>query len=272
MRDRIDPCGARRTQGSRRGRDARGSRPDRGGSGAGSSSSTSRRSYRRSRRGASAGNDRLEPWQRMLGLEATVSYDLRLMARDWIGPATPVDVEVRFGDAVTELAAVADVRGARLVVARSSGRWPLGRLGTRGLRRAHDRAAALVRRRAVPLGRASPSSPRRGDGGVVTTGVAPKRPSGSPPSSASRWSLTTPEARSAGVGGVQPNRPGSPSPVRDRHHRRAPARRARPRRDRAPERPRSVAISRSAPASRRARSTSYLLLGPARGPCLTTRT
>ncbi len=68
-----------------------------------------------------------EPWQRILGLEAMVTYDLRLMARDWLGPATRVDVEVRFGEPVTELAAVAEARGARLVVARAQpSRWLFG--------------------------------------------------------------------------------------------------------------------------------------------------
>jgi hypothetical protein len=87
-----------------------------------------------------------EPWQRILGLEATVSYDLRLMARDWVGPATLVDVEVRFGDAVTELAAVAEARGARLVVARSQpGRWLLGRDRDERLRWAVNGPLLLVR-------------------------------------------------------------------------------------------------------------------------------
>ena len=89
---------------------------------------------------------RVEPWQRMLGLEATVSYDLRLLAREWIGPATRVDVVVRFGDAVTELAAVADVRGARLIIARSQpARWPFGSGRDGHLRRAMTGPLALVR-------------------------------------------------------------------------------------------------------------------------------
>jgi Universal stress protein family len=87
-----------------------------------------------------------EPWQRMLGLEATVSYDLRLMARDWVGPATPVDIEVRFADAVTELAAVAEARGARLVVARSQpSRWLFGRDRDKRLRWAVNGPLRLVR-------------------------------------------------------------------------------------------------------------------------------
>lgn len=87
-----------------------------------------------------------EPWQRVLGLEATVSYDLRLMARDWLGPATAVDVEVRFGDAVTELAAVAEARGARLVVARSqTRRWLFGRDRDARLRWAVNGPLRLVR-------------------------------------------------------------------------------------------------------------------------------
>jgi len=87
-----------------------------------------------------------EPWQRMLGLEATVSYDLRLLARDWVGPATPVDVVVRFGEAVTELAAVAEARGARLVVARSQpSRWLLGQGRDGRLRWAVNGPLLLVR-------------------------------------------------------------------------------------------------------------------------------
>jgi hypothetical protein len=76
-----------------------------------------------------------EPWQRILGLEATVSYDLRLLAREWVGPATPVDVVVRFGDPVTELA-----------VARSQpARWPLGQGRDGRLRWAVNGPLALVR-------------------------------------------------------------------------------------------------------------------------------
>jgi nucleotide-binding universal stress UspA family protein len=87
-----------------------------------------------------------EPWQRMLGLEATVSYDLRRMAEDWVGPATPVDVVVRFGDAVTELAAVAEARRAQLVVARSQpNRWLLGRGRDQQLRWAVNGPLLLVR-------------------------------------------------------------------------------------------------------------------------------
>jgi Universal stress protein family len=87
-----------------------------------------------------------EPWQRMLGLEATVSYDLRLLAREWVGPATPVDVVVRFGDPVTELATVAEARGARLVIARSQpARWPLGHGRDGRLRWAVNGPLALVR-------------------------------------------------------------------------------------------------------------------------------
>lgn len=56
-------------------------------------------------------NRGVEPWQQMLGIEATVSYDLRLLARQWVGAATPVDVVVRFGHPVTELAAVAGAGG-----------------------------------------------------------------------------------------------------------------------------------------------------------------
>jgi nucleotide-binding universal stress UspA family protein len=87
-----------------------------------------------------------EPWQRILGLEATVRHDLHLMARDWVGPATPVDVVVRFGDPVTELAAVAEARGARLVVARSQpARWPLGQGRDGRLRWAVNGPLLLVR-------------------------------------------------------------------------------------------------------------------------------
>ena len=68
-----------------------------------------------------------EPWQRMVGLEATVRYDLRRLASEWVGPATRVDVVVRFGDSVTELAAIAEEVGAELVVAGSERRrWLLG--------------------------------------------------------------------------------------------------------------------------------------------------
>ena len=68
------------------------------------------------------------------------------MARDWVGPATPVDVEVRFGDAVTELATVAEARGARLVVARSQpARWLLGRDRDESLRWAVNGPLLLVR-------------------------------------------------------------------------------------------------------------------------------
>jgi Universal stress protein family len=87
-----------------------------------------------------------EPWQRMLGLEATFRYELRQMARDWVGPATAVDVEVRFGDAVTELAAVAETRGARLVIARSQpSRWLLGWNRDERLRWAVNGPLLLVR-------------------------------------------------------------------------------------------------------------------------------
>ena len=100
-----------------------------------------------------------EPWQRILGLEATVSYDLRLMAREWVGPATRVDVEVRFGDAVTELAAVAETRGARLVVARSQrGRWLLGWDRDERLRWAVNGPLLLVRA-ASESGRAARLNP-----------------------------------------------------------------------------------------------------------------
>jgi nucleotide-binding universal stress UspA family protein len=88
----------------------------------------------------------VEPWQQMLGIEATVSYDLRLLARQWVGAATPVDVVVRFGDAVTELTALARARAARLVVAGSRpARWPLGQGRDRRLRRTLDAPLALVR-------------------------------------------------------------------------------------------------------------------------------
>jgi hypothetical protein len=87
----------------------------------------------------------VEPWQQMLGIEATVSYELRLLARQRVGPATSVDVVVRFGDPVTELAAVAEARSARLVVASSRpARWPLGRGRDGRLRRTLHTALALV--------------------------------------------------------------------------------------------------------------------------------
>ena len=88
----------------------------------------------------------VEPWQQMLGIEATVSYDLRTLARQWVGPATPVDVVVRFGDLVTELAAVAEARAARLVVACSRpARWPLGQGRDGRLRRALNGPLVLVK-------------------------------------------------------------------------------------------------------------------------------
>ena len=109
-----------------------GARPDRGGGGAGSCWSTSRRSNRTPRRGTRGWQRPPEPWQRMLGLEATVSYDLRLMAQDWVGPATPVDVEVRFGDAVSELAAVAEAPRPASWRAPSRAAGSSGGIGTRG--------------------------------------------------------------------------------------------------------------------------------------------
>lgn len=88
----------------------------------------------------------VEPWQHMLGLEATISYELRQMARDWVGPATPVDVVVRFGDTVTELVAVAEARRARLVVARSRPpRWPFGQGRDGRLRWAVNGPLSLVK-------------------------------------------------------------------------------------------------------------------------------
>lgn len=87
----------------------------------------------------------VEPWQRMLGIEATVSYDLGLLARQWVGPATPVEVAVRFGDPVTELLDLAGTRAARLVVASSRpARWGLGQGRDGRLRRALDGRLALV--------------------------------------------------------------------------------------------------------------------------------
>jgi hypothetical protein len=77
--------------------------------------------------GGSRWRRHLEPWQRMQGLEATIRYDLRELAGEWVGPATRVGVVVRFGDPVTELASVAEHLGARLVVAGSERRlWTLG--------------------------------------------------------------------------------------------------------------------------------------------------
>ncbi|HEX2482225.1 MAG TPA: universal stress protein [Methylomirabilota bacterium] len=97
-------------------------------------------------RWVSRGQQHPEPWQRMLGLEATVRYDLERLAREWVGLATPVDVVVRFGDPVTEIAAVAEDRGARLVVARSQPAcWPLGQGRDGRLRWAVNGPLALVR-------------------------------------------------------------------------------------------------------------------------------
>ena len=89
---------------------------------------------------------RVELWQRTAGIEATVRYDLRLFARQWIGPATPVDVVVRFGDPLTELVDVARAREARVVVAASRPlRWPPGWARDTRLRWALDRPLVLVR-------------------------------------------------------------------------------------------------------------------------------
>jgi nucleotide-binding universal stress UspA family protein len=89
----------------------------------------------------------VDTWQQMRGIERTVSDDLRILARQWVGPATRVDVVVRFGDPVAELAAVAEERGARLVVARSRrSRWRLGGGRDGRLRRALNGPLVLVRR------------------------------------------------------------------------------------------------------------------------------
>lgn len=72
--------------------------------------------------GGSRWRRHLEPWQRMQGLEATVRHDLRDLASEWVGPATRVDVVVRFGDPVVELADIAEAAGARVVVAGSKRR------------------------------------------------------------------------------------------------------------------------------------------------------
>ena len=86
-----------------------------------------------------------EPWQRMLGLEATVRYDLRRLASEWIGPATRVDVVVRFGDPVTEVAAVVQEVGAALVVAGAQRRrWLVGWDRDQRLRRAVNGPLTLV--------------------------------------------------------------------------------------------------------------------------------
>jgi methylglyoxal synthase len=46
----------------------------------------------------------------MLGIEATVSCDLRLLARQWLGPVTAVDVVVRVGDPLRPLPHDPDVK------------------------------------------------------------------------------------------------------------------------------------------------------------------
>ena len=86
-----------------------------------------------------------EPWQRMLGLEATVSYDLRRMAEDWVGPATPVDVPWSASDAVTELAAVARLGGAAGRRPLAAEPWLLGRGRDQQLRWAVNGPLLLVR-------------------------------------------------------------------------------------------------------------------------------
>jgi hypothetical protein len=80
----------------------------------------------------------------MRGLEATVRYDLRRLASEWVGPAKRVDVVVRFGDPVTELTAAQEV-GAGLVVAGSQRRrWLVGWDRDQRLRRAVNGPRVLV--------------------------------------------------------------------------------------------------------------------------------
>ena len=159
-----------------------------------------------------------EPWQRILGLEAMVTYDLRLMARDWLGPATRVDVEVRFGEPVTELAAVAEARGARLVVARAQPS-PLA------LRRRSGRASPVGRERPsragesrprVPSGRAAQSHPGGGPVASVTSSARGHPPAGRAAQAEPRAIVsarTRPAARSSAVSAsVNVRSPRTPMP------------------------------------------------------------